>query len=343
MSVSTLRRIAIAASLLLAGSAIAKPSFVPVLEANFPDAFVLLADGEFIAYATNDGINLPMATSRDLDPLGPGDGPRPADQAPRRHAGACAVGQGRPHLGARSPAHRRQIFALLHRRQPRARSSVHRRRRRHFAARPVPRHLGNAARLPGRRWAGRSTPTPSATATGSTTSTTRMTAMRSGKVSHIWGQRLSADGMSVVGTPVAIARDTKAWEQKLVEAPTMVRAPDRLSAFLFGRLFRLERRPALVALCDGLCDLRRPARPMRAVARQPHPAQLQRSRRRAASAAPATSRSSPSGQRTFMTFHAWAATKGCRKADDKRFLYVAPLIWNEGKPVIGESLRAPGK
>jgi hypothetical protein len=45
------------------------------------------------------------------------------------------------------------------------------------------------------------------------------------------------------------------------------------------------------------------------------------------------------GQRTFMAFHAWAANKGCRKAADKRFLYIAPLSWKDGKPVIGESLR----
>ena len=45
----------------------------------------------------------------------------------------------------------------------------------------------------------------------------------------------------------------------------------------------------------------------------------------------------------YVRFHAWQATKGCRKADDKRFLYVAPLSWKDGKPVIGNSLRAPGQ
>lgn len=46
------------------------------------------------------------------------------------------------------------------------------------------------------------------------------------------------------------------------------------------------------------------------------------------------------GQRSFITFHGWAVTKGCRKAADKRLLYVAPLSWKDGKPVIGNSLRA---
>lgn len=37
-----------------------------MFEENFPDPFVIEHGGEFIAYSTNDGPNLPMATSRDL-------------------------------------------------------------------------------------------------------------------------------------------------------------------------------------------------------------------------------------------------------------------------------------
>src|SRR4029453_18366253 len=79
MPVTRFTRLAAAASLALAGSALAAPSFVPVYLANFPDPFVLLAGSEFLAYATNDGINLPMASSRALvhwapvmDPANPG-------------------------------------------------------------------------------------------------------------------------------------------------------------------------------------------------------------------------------------------------------------------------------
>ena len=45
------------------------------------------------------------------------------------------------------------------------------------------------------------------------------------------------------------------------------------------------------------------------------------------------------GNRSFITFHAWAATSNCRKLEDKRYLYVAPLIWKDGKPQLGVSLR----
>jgi hypothetical protein len=42
----------------------------------------------------------------------------------------------------------------------------------------------------------------------------------------------------------------------------------------------------------------------------------------------------------YLAFHAWAATAGCRKAKEERYLYIAPLQFENGKPVIGPSLRA---
>ena len=62
----TVRIMASAAALLCAAASSAEPSFVPVLKENFPDAFVLQDGSRFIAYSTNDGPNVPMATSSDL-------------------------------------------------------------------------------------------------------------------------------------------------------------------------------------------------------------------------------------------------------------------------------------
>src|SRR5579875_1452586 len=47
-------------------SPLADPLFVPVIRYNFPDAFVLSLGSQFIAYSTNAGPNVPMATSTDL-------------------------------------------------------------------------------------------------------------------------------------------------------------------------------------------------------------------------------------------------------------------------------------
>ncbi|MFN2561565.1 MAG: glycoside hydrolase family 43 protein [Jatrophihabitans sp.] len=43
-----------------------------------------------------------------------------------------------------------------------------------------------------------------------------------GKPVHLWGQRLSADGAALVGRPVALMTNAKAWQGNLVEAPEMV-------------------------------------------------------------------------------------------------------------------------
>ena len=56
----------VAAALICAATASAEPAFVPVYADNFPDAHIVQHNGEFIAYSTNSGINLPMLTSRDL-------------------------------------------------------------------------------------------------------------------------------------------------------------------------------------------------------------------------------------------------------------------------------------
>jgi beta-xylosidase len=39
---------------------------------------------------------------------------------------------------------------------------------------------------------------------------------------HLWGQKLSSDGARLVGKPVALLTNAKAWEGNLVEAPEMV-------------------------------------------------------------------------------------------------------------------------
>ena len=63
---STSQRLALAAAALVCTAASPDASFVPVFTENFPDAFVLPHGAQFIAYSTNDGPNVPMATSTDL-------------------------------------------------------------------------------------------------------------------------------------------------------------------------------------------------------------------------------------------------------------------------------------
>jgi beta-xylosidase len=162
-----------------------------------------------------------------------------------------------------------------------------------------------------------------------------------GKRTFIWGQRLSDDGLSLSGEPVALVQDDAKWEWKLVEAPSMVKAPGGgyqlfFSAAFFGWEYPKER---LSNYATGYANCAGPLGPCKDAPENPllhsfndrdagclsgpgHPAIFQ------------------VGQKHFIAFHAWAATSGCRPAEGERFLYIAPLFWKDGKPQIGESLRA---
>ena len=341
MPVSRFLCVAAAASLAAAGTVAAVPSFVPVLEVNFPDPHVLLAYGEFIAYATNDGINLPMATSKDLvrwspvmDPAQPAkrlDGmPMLASWAREGKTWAPEVQRiGAKYLLYYTAANRaldRQCIGIAVAASPRGPF-------RDASAAPFICQAALGGTIDANTFRDRD---------GQLYIYYKNDGNAVGKVSHIWGQRLSADGMKLVGTPVAIARDTRPWEQRLVESPTMVRAPTGYQLFYSGGFFGWHDNQRFSPYAMGYATCAGPLGPC--VPSPDNPILHSFNDRQAGCiSGPGHQSIFTVGKRTFLAFHAWAATKGCRKAADKRYLYVAPLSWKDGKPVIGESLRAAGR
>jgi hypothetical protein len=55
-----------------------------------------------------------------------------------------------------------------------------------------------------------------------------------GRRAVLWGARLSADGMSVTGNRVALARADRAWEAGIVENPAMVHTTSGFTLFYSG-------------------------------------------------------------------------------------------------------------
>ena len=88
--------VAFAALLAPAASAAADPSFVPVFREDFPDAFVLLHGSEFIAYATNNGPNVPMARSTEHDVALPEISVEVVDAEPVLESTSCRRGGAEP-------------------------------------------------------------------------------------------------------------------------------------------------------------------------------------------------------------------------------------------------------
>jgi beta-xylosidase len=72
-----------------------------------------------------------------------------------------------------------------------------------------------------------------------------------GRPTALWGQRLSSDGLSLVGSPVQLLGQDQAWEAPAIEGPAMVRAAG--AYYLFYGANQWDSRDAAIgfARCDG--------------------------------------------------------------------------------------------
>jgi beta-xylosidase len=324
----------------LAASAAAAPVHLPVLKQDFADPFIMEHKGEYIGYATNRGINLPMATSRDLvnwqfvmDPS------RPKKQLDGMPQLASWVKEGRTWAPEVIEAGGRWLLYY---------TAHHRKRDRQCVGVAV----ASAPTGPFR-----DTSAEPLVCQDDLGGTIDAHPFRDGdgqlylyykndgnnprvlKPSQIWAQRLSADGLRLTGDAVPLVKNDQHWEWRVVEAPAMVRRPGGYTLFFSANHFGWEADQRFSNYAIGYAQCDGPMGPCTDAAENPI---LYSYFKR-----PAGCLSGPghptvfnAGARSFIAFHAWAATSSCRKADDKRHLYVAPLSWKEGKPVIGPSLRA---
>ena len=328
------------AAIVLAGlsaAAFAEAAFVPVYRDNFPDPFVLRNGAEFIAYATNDGINLPMLASRDLvhwapvaDPANPGkrlDGmPRLASWAKEGLTWAPEVLQiGKEwmlYYTAHDAKGNRQCIGVARAADPKG----------PFID-PSPRPLVCQADLGGSIDAD-----PFRDSDGKLYLYFKNDGNAVRKRSSIWSQQLAPDGTSVVGAAVELIHDDKEWEQRLVEAPTMVRSPLGYELFFSAAYFGWNDDQRLSPYGMGYAECTGPLGPCK---KSPDNPILHSYRDSSAGCLSGPGHQSlfQVGARSFISFHAWQATKGCRKSADKRELYIAPIFWKDGKPQLAPSLR----
>ena len=317
-------------------AASAEPSFVPVYRDNFPDPFIVLHNGEFIAYSTNDGPNLPMLTSRDLvhwTPVTSTDG-RKADGMPRLSSWAREGRTWAPEVmqvggkwllyyTAADPKEAMQCVGVA------------------VADNPTGPFLDSSAEplVCQTDQGGTIDANPFRDADGKLYLYYKSDGNAVGKRTIIWGQRLSDDGLRVEGEPVALIQDDAKWEWRLVEAPAMVKSPGGyqlfFSAAYYGWDYPKER---LSNYATGYANCAGPLGPCKDAAENPILNSFN-DREAGCLSGPGHPAIFQVGQRHFIAFHAWAATSGCRPADSERYLYIAPLFWKDGKPQIGPSLR----
>jgi beta-xylosidase len=167
---------------------------------------------------------------------------------------------------------------------------------------------------------------------------------RIGKRSRIWGVELTADGMKLAGTPRDVGlTDDDAWEQRVIEAPTMIRTPDGLVMLYSGGYFgwnpdqRLSPYAMNWARCEG------PLGPCKDAGPKPILYSYSDPKGAGCLSGPGHQSIFRANGGTFISFHGWATTSQCRAGGDARYLYIAPFGWENGAPVVAPSLRPGGR
>lgn len=316
----------------------AEPSFVPVLEDNFPDAFVLQHKGEFIAYSTNEGANVPVAVSRDLvrwTILADAANPK------KRHDAMPALGAWAKEGFTWAP----EVFEIGGKWHLYYTASS-----RKLDAQCVGLAIADHPKGPFRDPSAE--PLVCQTKLGGTIDA-NLLKDADGKLylyykndgnrvkqrTALWGQRLSEDGRTVVGEPVQLLTDREPWTERVIEAPTMVRSPAGYTLFYSGGFFGWNPdEGGLSPYAMGYATCAGPLGPCTPAADNPILHSF-KDRQAGCISGPGHQSVFEAQGRTFISFHAWAATSSCRKADDERYLYIAPLFWRGGKPTLGPSLR----
>jgi beta-xylosidase len=315
------------------------PPFVPVFQTDFPDAAVLAVDGGFLAYATNaqgDKANVQVARSKDLVnweivqigqalhdamPVLPPWAIRGRTWAPE----AIKTTTGYVlHFTAHDRKSDLQCLGAA------------------FGTSPLGPFVSSAAQ-----------PLVCQTELGGTIDShpfrdtdgnlylyykSDANNPRFGKKTDIFVQKLSADGLSVVGEPVALLRNDTDWEAHVIEAPTMVRRGESYVLFFSANHFGWETHQRLSPYAIGYATCAGPMGPCTDAPSNPI-LHSYNDRKAGCLSGPGHQSVFSVGDRQFMSFHAWAATKGCRKAGNERHLYVAPIVWEGDAPRLGVSLR----
>lgn len=319
------------------GAALAEPSFVPVYKENFPDPHIIRHNDRFVAYATNYGINLPMLTSRDLvnwtpvmrsdDPGKPLDGmPQLAPWVEKDRTWAPEVmeigGRWLLYYTARNRKRDVQCLGVAAADNPLGPF-------RDTSTEPLVCQYDEGGTIDAN---------PFRDTDGKLYLYYKSDGNAVGKTSYVWGQRLSDDGLKLVGTPVRLIKDDKPWEWKLVEAPAMVRSPGGYQMFYSAAYYGWDPKERLSRYATGYAQCAGPLGPCEDAPENPILNSFN-DRQAGCLSGPGHPAVFEAGGRHFIAFHAWAATRGCRKAEEERYLYIAPLFWKDGKPQIGPSLR----
>lgn len=144
------------------------------------------------------------------------------------------------------------------------------------------------------------------------------------KPTYLYAQELAPDGLSLVGEPTRLVRNDQVWEGRVVEAPTMVKRDNGYFLFFSANDYAGPPYAVGYAACQaptGPCE-DAPENPiLKTTAGKPpiigpgHQAVLQ------------------VRDQTWMVYHGWEVlSSGLRGS--RRFMYIDKVEWKDGKPDV---------
>lgn len=158
------------------------------------------------------------------------------------------------------------------------------------------------------------------------------------KPSHIWAQRLSADGLWLTGPATSLIHNEFKWEWRVVESPAMTRSADGgYVLFYSANHFGWENDQRLSNYAVGYATCRGPTGPCTKAPENPI-LKSYYSKSRGCLSGPGHQTILDADGRQYFVFHAWSATPRCLSAKKGRYVYIAPLTWRGTSPVLGSGL-----
>lgn len=146
-----------------------------------------------------------------------------------------------------------------------------------------------------------------------------------GMPTRIYVQEMAADGLSMVGEPQALLVNDQAWEGGVIEAPSMVKKDGKYYLFFSANDYSNEKYAVGYALCDS------PTGPCKDA--QENPILKSHKDLNPPVVGPGHQAVLQIGNDTWIFYHVWEVDQEGRPAG-RRQLWLDRIDWKNGKPVV---------
>ncbi|MFG1896774.1 glycoside hydrolase family 43 protein [Micromonospora zamorensis] len=137
----------------------------------------------------------------------------------------------------------------------------------------------------------------------------------------LWSQRLADDGLTLVGEPTKLLKQTESWEGTLIEGPFFHRQDGRLLLFFAANAYDRAEYAEGYAVCEG------PTGPCVKAGENP----ILKSNE--AASGPGHASMVVKDGRTWLLYHAWPPGQE-GSTDPGRQVWLDEVTWVDGKPVV---------